>query len=106
MLLMSSLFSSVCYATFIRNLSETELEASNWIIQCPKELVQMTDQGGIISTGEFISDMGASTYSYKFYRQRSFESSEYLGSLVITRKYLFNPPQDGPAYRVICEVKQ
>lgn len=106
LILASLVLSSVSYASSMRDLTNDEVTTLNWLLQCPKEIAEVTQQGEWIGSGKFFSDRAGSRFSYRFFRQNGFTTSEYVTTLHVSRIRIQNPPVDAPGFRVECEIQK
>ncbi|MCC7405660.1 MAG: hypothetical protein IT288_14775 [Bdellovibrionales bacterium] len=98
-------FAGLAAASAMRDLEQDEIDSVNWILQCPKELGQITKKAQFVSTGRFFSDRMGTQISYNFFRRKGFIGSEYVSTLKVARMRRPDPvPADAPSFTVVCQL--
>ncbi len=97
--------STVVFASKPKPLGEVEIDAVNFLLQCPDEVNELSKNGHRIQDGSRFSDKTVSDgRSYNFYRKIRWTSTEYVSTLTVTRVRRPDGPTDAPPYRVTCEI--
>jgi hypothetical protein len=98
-------FAGIAAASAMRDLAQDEIDTVNWILQCPKELSQITKKAQWVGAGRFFSDRMGTQISYSFFRRKGWTGREYVATLKVARMRRPEPiPADAPSFTVVCEL--
>jgi hypothetical protein len=89
-----------------KEMSREEVLAVNFLLQCPKEVAQLSKPGNWIQSGAIFSDRTVlEGRSYNFIKGGTWaRPAEPVATLVVSRVRRPNPPADARNFTIKCEV--
>lgn len=104
-ILVSVGFSTNAFASKQKPMTKTELDAVNFLLQCPKEVYELSKDGNRIQTGGTFNDRTVTDgRNYNFYRRNGWTTTEYVSTLTVSRVRRLHGPADAPTYTVSCTI--
>jgi hypothetical protein len=97
--------SAVAFASKQKPMSKSEVDAVNFILQCPDEVLELNKKGARVQTGGTFNDRTVTDgRNYNFFRRNGWTSTEYVSTLTVSRVRRLHGPSDAPSYTVSCEI--
>jgi len=94
------------HAATTHALTNEELKAVNWIMDCPKELSEMSAHWYRIQSAKFQKSKKVQTMTFNFAAPAGFGLWMPIATVSVSRVTMENPPADHPGYNIKCNLKE
>ncbi len=96
---------SSSFASTLRNLNQTELNAINLLVACPAELTEVLKEGEWVGSGKYWDSRNQNKgMNFVFAKRDGFVGTEYVKTLKVSMLKVNNPAADAPGFEYKCEL--